>query len=298
MQLQGGFHVDRGTVDEQGFLRGERQDALVRSDGALEPTDLGRQFVSAAEGIETALDSLALESGGAGGGVKGLVRVLAPDGLGGIAVGEAMRRLSETHPGVRLEMINAARRPSANLVGIDVEVVVGRLEVSRNESFHLADYFLGLYASAAYVERHPAIEIPAQLQEHPLLYFIESMQDVPELIDPVRHLPRMHQSIGATSSMVHVELTRSGAGIGLLPCYLADRAGDLVRLFPEEFAFRASYWAVSRPDLLKRPAVKAVMDALRAAVEDMKDELAASAGTGRARPRGERRGPRANALAR
>ena len=50
------------------------------------------------------------------------------------------------------------------------------------------------------------------------------MQDVPELIDPVRHLPRMHQSIGATSSMVHVELTRSGAGIGLLPCYLADRA--------------------------------------------------------------------------
>ena len=79
--------------------------------------------------------------------------------------------------------------------------------------------------------------------------------------------------------MVHVELTRSGAGIGLLPCYLADRAGDLVRLFPEEFAFRASYWAVSRPDLLKRPAVKAVMDALRAAVEDMKDQLAASAGT-------------------
>ncbi|WP_186368787.1 hypothetical protein [Kocuria marina] len=71
--------------------------------------------MSAAEGIETALDSLALESGGAGGGVKGIVQVLAPDGLGGIAVGEAMRRLSETHPGVRLE------------------VVVGRPEVSRNE---------------------------------------------------------------------------------------------------------------------------------------------------------------------
>lgn len=249
---------------------------LVRSGEVWEPTELGREFVSAGEDIELALGSLALDSGGVGGSVRGVVRVLVPEGFGGVVVGAAIRRLSETHPGVRLEMINAARRARTNLVGIDFEVVVGRPEVSRNEAFHLADYTLGMYASRSYLETHEAITEPDQVQDHPLLYFVESMQDVPELTDPVSYFPRMRQSVGATSSMVHVELTRAGAGIGLLPCFMAERASDLVRLFPRELTFPVSYWVVSRPDLLRRPAVQAVMSALRAAVHDMKDELAAA----------------------
>lgn len=249
---------------------------LVRSGEVWEPTELGREFVSAAEDIELALGSLSLDSGGTGGSVRGRVRVLVPEGFGGVVMGEAMRRLNGTHPGIRLEMINAARRARTNLVGIDFEVVVGQPEVSRNEAFHLADYSLGMYASRSYLETHDAIREPEQVQEHPLVYFVESMQDVPELTDPVRYLPRMRQSVGATSSMVHVELTRAGAGVGLLPCFLAERAGDLVRLFPRELTFPVSYWVVSRPDLLRRPAVQAVMGAIRAAVEDMKDELAAA----------------------
>ena len=86
----------------------------------------------------------------------------------------------------------------------------------------------------------------------------------------------MRQGVGATSSVVHVELTRAGAGVGLLPCYLAERAGDLVRLFPQELWFPVEYWVVSRADLLRRPAVRAVMTAIRAAVADMKDELIAA----------------------
>lgn len=247
---------------------------LVRSDRGWEPTELGREYLAAAEDIEVALGSLSPSATGVGGAVRGVVRVLAPEAFGGVALGEAMRRLSRTHPGVRLEMINAARRARTNLVGIDFEVVVGRPEVSRNEAFHLADYSLGMYASRSYLRSHPAMREPDDLQDHPLLYFVESMQDVPELTDPLRHVPRMNQLVGATSSMVHVELTRAGAGVGLLPCYVAERGGDLVRLFPERFTFPVSYWVVSRSDLLRRPAVRAVMEAIRASVGDMEGELA------------------------
>ncbi|ROZ64281.1 LysR family transcriptional regulator [Kocuria soli] len=249
---------------------------LVRAGGVWEPTELGREFIAAAEDIEHTLGSLTSGVGGQGGSVRGVVRALVPEGFGGLVIGEAMRRLGETHPLVRLEMINAARRARANLVGIDFEVVVGRPEVSRNEAFHLADYSLGLYAAPSYLETHQAITEPEQVQEHPLVYFVESMQDVPELTNPVRHLPRMRQSVGATSSMVHVELTRAGAGIGLLPCYMAERAGGLVRLFPDDLTFPVSYWVVSRPDLMRRPAVHAVLDAIRGTVDDMRDELIAA----------------------
>lgn len=249
---------------------------LVRSGDVWEPTELGREFVSAGEDIELALGSLSLDSGGVGNSVRGVVRVLVPEGFGGVVIGEAMRRLNDTHPGVRLEMINAARRARSNLVGIDFEVVVGEPEVSRNEAFHLADYTLGMYASRSYLDTHEVISEPGEVQDHPLVYFVESMQDVPELTDPVSYFPRMRQSVGATSSMVHVELTCAGAGIGLLPCFMAERAGDLVRLFPKELTFPVSYWVVSRPDLLRRPAVQAVMGAIRATVDDMKEKLTAA----------------------
>ncbi len=249
---------------------------LVRSGDMWEPTELGRTFVAAGEEIELALGSLPLAPGGRGSSVSGVVRAIAPDGFGGVVMGAAMRRLIEEQPGVRLEMINAARRAQTNPVGIDLEVVVGRPDVSRKEAFHLADYSLGVYASPDYLAAHPAIESPEQVQEHPLIYFVESMQDVAELAIPGAHFPRMRQAVGATSSVVHVELTRAGAGIGLLPCFLAERAGDLVRLFPYELTFPVSYWVVSRADLLRRPAVQAVTAAIRAAVDDMRDELLAA----------------------
>jgi len=248
---------------------------LVRSGEMWEPSELGRKFLAAAEEIELAIGSLPVGPGGRGNSVSGVVRAIVPEGFGGVVVGAAMRRLIDEHPAVRLEMINAARRAQTNPVGIDLEVVVGRPDVSRKEASHLADYSLGLYASRHYLAAHPPLETPEQVQEHPLIYFVESMQDVAELNTPRQRLPRMRQAVGATSSVVHVELTRAGAGVGLLPCFLAERTEELVRLFPREYTFPVSYWVVSRADLLRRPAVQAVMTAVRAAVDDMRDELLA-----------------------
>jgi DNA-binding transcriptional LysR family regulator len=251
---------------------------LVRSGDMWEPSELGRKFVAAGEEIEHAVDALPLGKGGRGHSVSGVVRALAPDGFGGVVMGAAMRHVVQEHPGVRLEMINAARRAQTNPVGIDLEVVVGRPEVSRKEAFHLADYSLGVYAARDYLAAHPPLRTPEQVQEHPLVYFVDSMQDVAELDIPRRRFPRMRQGVGATSSVVHVELTRAGAGIGLLPCYLAERVPELVRLFPEELWFPVEYWVVSRADLLRRPAVQAVMTAVRAAVAELREELVAAPG--------------------
>ncbi|MFI7483391.1 LysR family transcriptional regulator [Kocuria sp. M1R5S2] len=249
---------------------------LVRSGDMWEPSELGRKFVAAGEEIELALGSLPLGPGDRRASLGGVVRALAPDGFGAVVMGRAMRRLLERHPGLRLEMINAARRAQTNPVGIDLEVVVGRPEVSRKEAFHLADYSLGVYASREYLAAHPPIRTPDQVQDHPLIYFVESMQDVAELDTPRRHFARMRQGVGATSSLVHVELTRSGAGVGLLPCYLAERTEGLVRLFPEELHFPVEYWMVSRTDILRRPAVKAVITAILAVIQDMREELEAA----------------------
>ena len=59
------------------------------------------------------------------------------------------------------------------------------------------------------------------------------------------------------------EATRAGAGLGLLPCFMADRHPDLVRLLPTDVAEELDYWLVVRPDSLRQPSVAAVVEALR-----------------------------------
>lgn len=56
---------------------------------------------------------------------------------------------------------------------------------------------------------------------------------------------------------------RASAGIGFLPCFMADLHDDLVRLLPETLSERLPYWMVLRPDSMRRPAVPAVVQALR-----------------------------------
>ena len=72
---------------------------------------------------------------------------------------------------------------------------------------------------------------------------------------------------------VHVEATRAGAGVGFLPCFMADRHADLVRLLPEDFAELLPYWMVLRPDSMRRPAVAAVVHALKAETANRREEL-------------------------
>ncbi len=96
------------------------------------------------------------------------------------------------------------------------------------------------------------------------MYFVDSMLQVEALDLPRRLGPRMQDGLTSTNVFVHVEATRAGAGIGLLPCFAADRHDDLVRLLPGLFAERLPYWMIVRAESLRLPAVTAVADALRA----------------------------------
>jgi DNA-binding transcriptional LysR family regulator len=102
-----------------------------------------------------------------------------------------------------------------------------------------------------------------ELTQHQLVYFVDSMLQVDDLDAPRRLVPSMRDGLSSTNVFVHVEATRAGAGVGFLPCFMADRHPDLVRLLPSDFAELLPYWMVLRPDSMRRPAVAAVVHALQ-----------------------------------
>ncbi len=236
--------------------------ALARTVGGWELTDLGRRAVRAAEDVEAAVATIN-EGEEEADRISGVVRISATDGFSAFIIAPAIAQLRRKHQNLSVEIVNVTRRALQHRSGLDLEVVVGEPQVHRAEAIRLGDYTLGMYASRRYLEDFGTPTSMAELGEHRLVYFVDSMLQVDDLDAPRRLVPGMQDSLSSTNVFVHVEATRAGAGIGFLPCYMAGRHPDLVRLLPEDFAERLPYWMVLRPDSLRQPAVAAVAEALR-----------------------------------
>lgn len=234
---------------------------LIRGTGGWELTDLGREALGAAEAIESAVRSLARDGQGAL-VLERVVRMSATDGFSAYIAAPAVAEMRRRYPRVAVEIIAATRRASLQRSGLDLEVVVGEPRVRRARAIPLGDYALGLYGARPYLEDHGTPQSVDDLAEHPLVYFIDSMLQVDDLDLASSAVPAMRESISSTNVFVHVEATRASAGLGLLPCFMADRHPDLVRVLPDAVAVRLTYWLVARPETLRRPEVAALVDVL------------------------------------
>ncbi len=246
---------------------------LSRAAEGWELTELGTAAVRVAEQVESAVDSLG-ESGQAPDPITGVVRMSATDGFSAYIASAAVAKLRGRHPGLSVEIITVTRQALQQRSGLDIEIVVGEPQVHRAEALRLGEYALGMYASTDYLETNGTPSTVDELMDHQLVYFVDAMLHVDDLDAPRRLVPAMRDGLTSTNVFVHVEATRAGAGIGFLPCFMADRHPDLVRLLPDELTERLPYWMVLRPDSLRRPAVAAVVRALREETVAQQDALA------------------------
>lgn len=245
---------------------------LVRVAGGWELTDLGRNALSAAEAVDDAVRGLSAGPAGTR-TLTGVVRMSATDGFSAYVAAPAAADVQRRHPGVAVELVATTRRATQQRSGLDVEVVVGEPQVHRAQAIRLGDYRLGLYGSRDYLDRHGAPASRADLSGHPLVYFIDSMLQVDDLDLARAVAPGMRESVTSTNVFVHVEATRAAAGLGLLPCFMADRHDDLVRVLPGVIALQLTYWLVTRAETLRRPEVAAVVDAIEHRMREMRAVL-------------------------
>ena len=245
---------------------------LARAAGGWELTELGTEAVRVAEQVEAAVSGLG-PGGKAPDPIAGVVRMTATDGFSAYIAAPAVAGLRRQHPGLSVEVVTMTRRALQQRSGLDIEVVVGEPQVHRAEAIRLGEYMLGMYASRSYLAENGIPATVAELTEHPLVYFVDSMLQVDDLDAPRRLVPAMRDGLTSTNVFVHVEATRAGAGIGFLPCFMGDLHEDLVRLLPADFAELLPYWMVLRQDSMRRPAVAAVVQALRDRMAEHREAL-------------------------
>lgn len=236
---------------------GER--VLVASPDGWELNAAGRQLLPIAEDIESALGRI---DGPSASSLSGTIRLACPQAFALEWAVPALTRLQQDHPGLQIELITATQRARQYRSGVDIEVVVGRPDAPRSIAKHIRDYRLQLYASRDYVAAHTMPTTIDELAEHRLIYYIENSLQVDDLDEAASALPRGRGFFRSTSVHAHLLATSNGAGIGILPDFVARGNSRLVQVLPEQFSKQVSYWASVRHESLRNAGVRRVLDVL------------------------------------
>ena len=87
------------------------------------------------------------------------------------------------------------------------------------------------------------------------------------------HLGDRRPKVRANRFALQLEAIRSGAGLGILPCFVGDADPTLVRLTAPLAELSDDYWLLLHPDLKTVSRVRLVIDWIRGAFKDDKPVL-------------------------
>lgn len=226
-------------------------------------TDAGHELIVHAESIESALLA-AMEGAASGGGrLSGTVRIATPDGFGAFLLAPSLETLFAQNPDLDVEIVTATRHDVLAAREFDVAVTLERPSPRSVDISELADYRLGLYASAAYLETHPRISHVLDLHEHALIGYVDSLLDVPALRIFDEVLPGHRTQIQTNNITGQWLATAAGLGVAALPLYIGDPDPRLVRILADEVTVLRKYWLIVPRELQRLARVRTAIAMLR-----------------------------------
>lgn len=225
-------------------------------------TEHGERLLAKAETMETQALAVSSEIGGADLALSGTIRIGTPDGFGTTFLAPRMGALAGRYPDLEIQIVAMPRLLSLSKREADVAISLAPPKEGKIVARKLTDYRLGLYATEAYLARHPTIVGPEDLHAHEMIGYIDDLIFTPELdyLDEVSKglRPRLQSS----NLVAQFQATLTGAGICVLPHFMAALEPRLVAVLPERVAIVRSFWLILHADLKDVARIRATVDFL------------------------------------
>ncbi|MFN9727701.1 LysR family transcriptional regulator [Acidovorax sp.] len=226
---------------------------FARHAGGHKLTEAGRQLLPAAEAMEAAVLGVERAAPTSHEGPSGLVRVGATEGFGTLILAPLLAQLTRRHPHLSVDllalprMLHLSRREADIVISLE-RPTRGSVIVSR-----LSGYALYLYGQREYLARKPLITARDDLRHHDFVSYVDDLLFTKELqfLDALYRPERF--AFRSTSITAQHAAVRAGAGLAVLPAFIADRDPLLTRVLPQEASFTRTFW-MSMPSETKHLA--------------------------------------------
>lgn len=272
------LQVEHSTVARriQALEKSLGQALFTRTPGGLRPSEAGRALLpavqamaEAARGIERSAD----HAGASAEGPSGLVRVGTTEGLGTSLLAGKLAALTCRHAQLSVDLLALPRLLHLSRREADIVISLERPKRGAVVVSRLADYDLYLYGARDYLARRPLVRETTDLRHHAFVHYVDDLlftkelQLIESLFQPQRYAFR------STSITAQYEAVRAGAGLAVLPAFIADRDPVLSRVLPAEACFTRTFWMSMPSDARQVQRIEAVWGFLREAVQGMRELL-------------------------
>jgi DNA-binding transcriptional LysR family regulator len=222
---------------------------VQRTTRALALTDAGRAYYERVRQPVAGVAEATADVVDLGKDPRGTIRITAPADVGQILLADVIARFCEKYPQVHFDVTLTGRVVDLVAEGFDLAVRATPLNDSSLVARKLLSSDLGLYASAAYLERRGTPSAVADLASHDFVVFRASaLGSTITLRGPrgAEERVQIHGPVEADDLLFVNRAVAAGSGIGMVPTFFttcASRAESdgLRRVLPE--------WAVRGGDL-------------------------------------------------
>lgn len=232
----------------------------------------GERLVPDAEAMENLAIRIHARQDDAALGLAGSVRIGTPEAWGTYFMARQLRELSRRHPELEIELVANPRMFSLSKREADIAVSMTRPDKGRLIARRLNDYELGIYGARDYLKEHTTIRNKTDLAQHTWVGYMEDLMWSAELDYLAEISPGLTPQIRISNIISQVAAVAGGAGLGVLPCFLARREPELVRVLPQVSLTR-SYWLLTHADARDLVRVQVVADFILERLQAVGDDF-------------------------
>jgi DNA-binding transcriptional LysR family regulator len=220
-------------------------------------TARGKELLARAERMES--EMLAAQELSVTHGDGGRVRVSVSEAFG-LFLARRLHTFHEEHPEIALDLAMAATaRLSPSKREADIALTMIKPERGSVTIRKFATPTNHLYASQAYLDRHPPIRSIPDLRRHTLIGYISDLLYTKQM----KYFSELglgrEPDVRTSSILAQRALVQSGVGVGVLPRFLAQPHPELIQILSDQVRVERTLWILVHQDVRQLPRVKTVI---------------------------------------
>jgi DNA-binding transcriptional LysR family regulator len=211
-------------------------------------TPQGEELLVRAEVIESSIFSLDRQFGQSS-RISGVVRIGAPDGFGTTILASAIGKLAAVHPELEIDLVATPTVFSLSKREADIAVALACPPRGRLHGRKLTDFEFGVYAAKTQPALWENVRTPDDFAGLPFIGYIEDLIYTPEIDYLGEICKSVVPRIRSASLVGQWQATAAGAGLCVLPCFMASSDERLVRVLPKDVRLRRTLWMIVHSDM-------------------------------------------------
>jgi DNA-binding transcriptional LysR family regulator len=199
------------------------------------------------------------------------VRLVVPTGFTALLTPH-LESLRREQPGILLEIVSGGRRVDLRKREADLAIRVGPVEDEELVARKLGEVGSALYGSRGYMARQKQAIDPDDLSGQAVVGFHRSLAEMPAADWLAARCANANIVMRCREAVDMLAGVQSGAGLGVLPCFLADADPSLVRLTRRPIATRRVSLVYRRPTQLSaelRSVISLIVTVMRGQASNM-----------------------------